>query len=177
MRHQDWSLRQKNKKILDQSWSKSESLKVKVDFDFEIILESNLDLDFHFYNLDLNKAAKKTCWNGNLSFRITLQLFIRLLLCDYLEVFLFFSVSDVLHLNSVLVLSEVLRINRMYCYEKLKLNTNVSKLNSENEAIKKLIIGGETDSSFFTPGTKRKVERLKVETYSSSSDSEAIETI
>ncbi|RMZ95505.1 hypothetical protein BpHYR1_018547 [Brachionus plicatilis] len=53
------------------------------------------------------------------------------------------------------------------------LNTNVSKLNSENEAIKKLIIGGETDSSFFTPGTKRKAER----TYSSSSDSEAIETI
>ncbi|RNA18990.1 hypothetical protein BpHYR1_038871 [Brachionus plicatilis] len=31
----------------------------------------------------------------------------------------------------------------------------------------------ETDSSFFTPGTKRKAER----TYSSSSDSEAIETI
>ncbi|RNA12398.1 hypothetical protein BpHYR1_045560 [Brachionus plicatilis] len=54
-----------------------------------------------------------------------------------------------------------------------KLNTNVSKLNSENEAIKKLIIGGETDSSLFSPGTKRKAER----TYSSSSDSEAIETI
>ncbi|RNA23042.1 hypothetical protein BpHYR1_014695 [Brachionus plicatilis] len=47
------------------------------------------------------------------------------------------------------------------------------KFNSENEAIKKLIIGGETDSSFFSPGTKRKAER----TYSSSSDSEAIETI
>ncbi|RNA02238.1 hypothetical protein BpHYR1_030304, partial [Brachionus plicatilis] len=53
------------------------------------------------------------------------------------------------------------------------LNTNVSKLNSENEAIKKLTIGGETDSSFFSPGTKRKAER----TYCSSSDSEAIETI
>ncbi|RNA32612.1 hypothetical protein BpHYR1_008465 [Brachionus plicatilis] len=51
--------------------------------------------------------------------------------------------------------------------------TNVSKLNSENEAIKKLIIGGETDSSFFSPGTKRKAER----TYSSTSDSKAIETI
>ncbi|RNA04700.1 hypothetical protein BpHYR1_005658 [Brachionus plicatilis] len=58
-------------------------------------------------------------------------------------------------------------------HENNHLNTNVSKLNSENEAIKKLIIGGETDSSFFTPGTKRKAER----TYSSSSDSEAIETI
>ncbi|RNA28896.1 hypothetical protein BpHYR1_019986 [Brachionus plicatilis] len=54
-----------------------------------------------------------------------------------------------------------------------KLNTNISKLNSENEAIKKLIIGAETDSSLFSPGTKRKAER----TYSSSSDSEAIETI
>ncbi|RNA39654.1 hypothetical protein BpHYR1_027755 [Brachionus plicatilis] len=54
-----------------------------------------------------------------------------------------------------------------------KLNTNVSKLNSETEAIKKLITGGETNSSFFSPGTKRKAER----TYSSSSDSEAIETI
>ncbi|RNA14156.1 hypothetical protein BpHYR1_024106 [Brachionus plicatilis] len=54
-----------------------------------------------------------------------------------------------------------------------ELNTNVSKLNGENEAIKKLIIGGETDSSFFTPGTKRKAEK----TNSSSSDGEAIETI
>ncbi|RNA42539.1 hypothetical protein BpHYR1_000971 [Brachionus plicatilis] len=42
------------------------------------------------------------------------------------------------------------------------LNTNVSKLNSENEAIKKLIIGGETASSFFTPGTKIKVERTYI---------------
>ncbi|RNA30689.1 hypothetical protein BpHYR1_001973 [Brachionus plicatilis] len=53
------------------------------------------------------------------------------------------------------------------------LNKIYFKLNSENEVIKKLIIGGETDSSFFSPGTKRKAEI----NYSSSSDSEALETI